>query len=90
MKKLIFLFGILFTLASSCLAQFNTQSPEQNQWVDSVFQSLTPDQRIAQLIWVNAYANENVESQMKVADLVKKYNLGGVISLPEIRRSRSN
>ncbi|RKD92205.1 glycoside hydrolase family 3 N-terminal domain-containing protein [Mangrovibacterium diazotrophicum] len=79
MKKLIFLFGILFTLAGQCLAQFNTQNPEQEQWVDSVFQSLTPDQRIAQLIWINAYADDKVEAQMKVADLVKKYNLGGVI-----------
>lgn len=79
MKKIGLLFVALTTSVFSVFAQFVTNDPHQEQWVDSVFQSLTPDQRIAQLIWVNAYANDDVEAQLKVADLLRTYNLGGVI-----------
>ncbi|MFV0268505.1 MAG: glycoside hydrolase family 3 N-terminal domain-containing protein [Draconibacterium sp.] len=51
----------------------------ENSWVDSVFQSLTPDQRIAQLVWVNTAANNDIAAQLKVTELIKKHNLGGVI-----------
>ncbi|WP_163715225.1 glycoside hydrolase family 3 N-terminal domain-containing protein [Mangrovibacterium lignilyticum] len=79
MKRYIFLAIGLIVLFNSSYAQFEVDGSGQEQWVDSVFQSLTPDQRIAQLIWVNAYANENIADQLRVADLIRKYNLGGVI-----------
>ena len=79
MKKISLLLVALLATVSSGFAQFVMNDPQQEQWVDSVFHSLTPDQRIAQLIWVNAYANDDVEAQLKVADLLRKYNLGGVI-----------
>jgi beta-glucosidase-like glycosyl hydrolase/CubicO group peptidase (beta-lactamase class C family) len=79
MKKITLLLIAFIASISFSFAQFVMNDPRQEQWVDSVFQSLTPDQRIAQLIWVNAYANDDVEAQLKVADLLRKYNLGGVI-----------
>jgi beta-glucosidase-like glycosyl hydrolase len=55
-------------------------SPAQ-KWVDSVFASLTPDQRIAQLMVVRL--SERTPTGVlfydkKVTELVKKYNIGGV------------
>ncbi len=55
-------------------------SPAQ-KWVDSVFASLTPDQRIAQLMVVRL--SERTPTgvlfyEKKVTELVKKYNIGGV------------
>lgn len=78
-KKAIFL--VLFFIASQghIFAQFKMEKMIETEWVDSVFQSLTPDQRIAQLVWINTAANKNVAAQLKVAELIKKYNLGGVI-----------
>ena len=77
-KLLLFLFTLAATMGQSS-AEFRMKELSQSQWVDSVFQSLTPEQRIAQLVWINAAANKDIASQLKVAELVKKYNLGGVI-----------
>lgn len=77
-KTLVF---ILLVIAGhgQIFAQFNIDDFLENEWVDSVFQSLTPEQRIAQLVWVNAAANDNISAQLKVAEQIKTYNLGGVI-----------
>jgi len=48
------------------------------QWVDSVFQSLTPDQRLGQLFMVAAWSNEQ-KNIKEIKELVKKYNIGGLI-----------
>lgn len=78
-KKIILILLVFSAVWSKLNAQSLSETQEQQQWVDSVFQSLTPDQRIAQLIWVNSAANKNIAGQIKVAELIKKYNLGGVI-----------
>jgi beta-glucosidase-like glycosyl hydrolase/CubicO group peptidase (beta-lactamase class C family) len=48
-------------------------------WVDSVFNSLTLDQRIAQLIMVDAYSNQGIKEKQKIEKLVRDYNIGGII-----------
>ncbi len=48
-------------------------------WVDSVFQSLTLEQRIAQLIMVNTGSNKNDEHQRYISRLIEDYNIGGLI-----------
>lgn len=51
--------------------------PEE-KWADSVYRSLTLEQRIAQLIFVRA--NYSGQPYMKVVDtLISKYNIGGVV-----------
>lgn len=58
-------------------AQIKLETLMENHWVDSVFNSLTPEQRIAQLVWVNV--SQDKVSRNKVAELVKNFNVGGVI-----------
>lgn len=48
-------------------------------WVDSVFESLTLTQRIAQLVMVDAYSNRNEAHIRSIERLVEKYNIGGII-----------
>ena len=74
-KKLtIFMFALLF---SSQLSAQNINYDEQI-WVDSVYNSLTTEQRIAQLIFVRA--NYSGKPYLKVVDtLISKYNIGGVV-----------
>jgi len=59
------------------------RSPEfikhKNYWVDSVFNSLTTDEKIAQLIMVAAYSNKGKEHKKNIENLIKKYNIGGLI-----------
>ena len=51
----------------------------KGSWADSVFSSLTPDERIAQLFMVAAYSNKGIEHIKEVNELVEKYKIGGLI-----------
>ncbi|TAJ14954.1 beta-N-acetylhexosaminidase [Marinilabiliaceae bacterium JC017] len=50
-----------------------------SQWVDSVYQSLSLDEQIAQLFWVTVYADGNPVNQTRATNLIKKYHPGGII-----------
>ncbi len=61
----------------------NKKSPDflkvEGKWTDSVFNSLTPDQRIAQLFMVAAYSNKGDEHKKSINRLVDEYKIGGLI-----------
>ncbi len=48
-------------------------------WVDSVLNSLSLDEKIAQLFMVAAYSNRDEEHTEDVIRVISKYNVGGVI-----------
>ncbi|MDR1171550.1 MAG: serine hydrolase [Bacteroidales bacterium] len=48
-------------------------------WVDSVFNSLTPDQRIGQLFFVTAYSNLEAKHVDAITEYINKYRIGGLI-----------
>ena len=48
------------------------------QWVDSVFNSLTNDQRIAQLMVIRAHSNLGADHVTKVVNDIQKYNVGAL------------
>ena len=48
-------------------------------WVDSVFRTLSPEERIAQLIIIEAFSNKGEKYEADVMNLVKRYKVGGVI-----------
>ncbi len=50
-----------------------------DNWVDSVFNSLSPAEKIAQLIMVQAYSNKGPEHTKATIQLIKKYNIGGLV-----------
>jgi beta-N-acetylhexosaminidase len=52
---------------------------EGSHWVDSVFQSLTPDQRIAQLFMVAAYSNSDKTHINEIKKLIEVNGIGGLI-----------
>lgn len=47
--------------------------------VDSILNTMTVREMIAQLIWVPAWADEKGGNYMQVEDLVRKYGVGGII-----------
>lgn len=59
------------------------ESPEflktGGEWTDSIMNMLTLDERIAQMIMVQAYSNKGVEHEIEVARVISRYNIGGVI-----------
>ncbi|UCG27500.1 MAG: serine hydrolase [Bacteroidales bacterium] len=49
------------------------------EWVDSVFSILSPEERIAQLIFVAAYSDHMVSHEVAITDLIRDYKIGGLI-----------
>ena len=48
-------------------------------WVDSVMQTLTIDQQIAQCIWIAGYSNRDVAHEVEISDIIRKYGVGGIV-----------
>jgi beta-N-acetylhexosaminidase len=60
---------------SPMIKAFNTASP----WVDSVFSTLTLDERIAQLMIVEAFSNRGKAYEEDLLLLINRYKVGGLI-----------
>lgn len=54
-------------------------TPRQQHWVDSVFNSLTFEERLGQLFMVAAYSNKGPAHQEEISQLIREENLGGLI-----------
>ncbi len=84
MKKIRF---VLFFLVAVVLVSFIPKEKGQNppfytndtHWADSVFKTLTPDERIAQLFMVAAYSNKDKAHMKEIKKLIDDYKIGGLI-----------
>lgn len=74
MRAFLFLFFVLVNVHS--FSQDRDQ--RANAWADSVLQSLSPDQKIAQLMIIRAHSNMGQDHAKKVSSLIKQYNVGGL------------
>jgi beta-N-acetylhexosaminidase len=76
MKKHVLLaFGILASFPS--FAQYKSSLNAQ-QWTDSVFNSLSNDEKIAQLIIIRAHSNLGPDHISKVVSEIQQYNVGAL------------
>lgn len=48
-------------------------------WVDSVMRTMTPDERIAQLIMVAAWSNKGDAHREEIVHLIREYKIGGLV-----------
>ena len=79
----IFAFLTLFLLSSPFLygqyhANLNQSTAEEAIWVDSVFNSMTIDERIGQLFMIRAHSNLGADHVQHVEHLIKEYHVGGM------------
>ncbi|TVZ26510.1 beta-glucosidase-like glycosyl hydrolase [Gillisia sp. Hel_I_86] len=86
--KLIKFYAPLFLLISICsnvsAQETKVKLPEflkftHSVWVDSLMKSLTPEERIAQLIMVAAYSNKEDGHRKEILKLIKDQKIGGLI-----------
>lgn len=73
---LIILLGL--TLAARAQNDPFASASAADRWVDSVFQSLTTDERIAQLIMIRAHSDLGADHIRKVEQQIKKYKVGAL------------
>lgn len=75
MKKI---FCFLLLLASySSFGQYKSKLTKE-QWVDSVFNSLSDNEKIAQLMVIRAHSNLGADHIAKVTKDIEKYNVGAL------------
>ncbi|MFO7616853.1 MAG: glycoside hydrolase family 3 N-terminal domain-containing protein [Bacteroidales bacterium] len=78
MRILPFLF-LVAVLPLCSQASYNPPFGEtSHRWVDSVYQSLSPRERIGQLIMVAAYSNRGPDHPAEIERLIREYGIGGI------------
>ena len=84
MHKLILLFTL--SLITSTIHAQETSNPllakdveGQTKWVDSVYNSLTVNEKITQLYMVQVFSSQTDAEKAKVLSLIKKNKIGGII-----------
>jgi len=79
MKKRILFIAMLGFLLSTVQTQAQYSSAfNASHWVDSVFNTLTPQERIGQLMIIRAHSNLGQQHIDQVVDEIRKYNVGGL------------
>ena len=86
MKVKTVLFALTVLFISFSLSAQNSERIEpdflkyqNSKWVDSIMNTLSPDERIAQLIMVAAYSNRGDEHKQEILELIKEQKIGGLI-----------
>ncbi|MFN8254776.1 MAG: glycoside hydrolase family 3 N-terminal domain-containing protein [Bacteroidales bacterium] len=88
--KVLVFFSLFFVVSSFIFFEETneTKTPKDNdpefikyksKWIDSVFNSLSLEERIGQLIMVAAYSNLGKEHQQNIENIIKTYKPGGLI-----------
>ncbi|MAM05387.1 MAG: hypothetical protein CMD06_05455 [Flavobacteriales bacterium] len=54
---------------------------ESSNWVDSIMNKMSDDEKIAQLFMVAAYSNKDEIHQQKIVEVIEKYKIGGLMFL---------
>ncbi len=82
-RKSVGVFLLLFSLLYGTSFAQTDEPPflkhTQSAWVDSVMQTLSPDERIAQLISVAAYSNRDEAHKQALIQMIKKHKVGGLV-----------
>ena len=78
-KILITLILLNLLIFQSSYSQDYVEITKEQQWVDSVMNKLTFEEKIAQLFMVAAYSNKDQKHIDEITYLINKYKIGGLI-----------
>ena len=77
MKRQFLLLALICIIISFSFSQSRSSLPRE-KWVDSVFNSLSKDEKIAQLMVIRAHSNLGEAHVKGVTELIQKYNVGAL------------
>ena len=79
----LIIYSFIFTLGFS---QDETPNPlltedikAQQKWVDSIYNAMTPKERVGQLFMVQAFSNKGFKHENQISAMIQNYHIGGVI-----------
>jgi beta-N-acetylhexosaminidase len=78
MRNVFLTLAAVILLSANYAQDFFKKTPQANHWVDSVFQTLTPEQKVAQLMIIRAHSNLGQKHVNEVTELINRYNVGGL------------
>lgn len=78
LKRLFLLLFFLNACLTNHAQKFSEKSAKASHWADSVFATLSNEQKIAQLMIIRAHSNLGEEHVQKISQLIKQYNVGGL------------
>jgi beta-N-acetylhexosaminidase len=80
--KLLFILSFGFILFTKMAAQPSDPLFSKyinHPWVDSVMNTLSTEQKIAQCIWVAGYSDREISHEVEISDIIRKYGVGGIV-----------
>ena len=82
-NRRLILFSVFFLIPILSIAQlrnpFSAPTPEQNEWVDSVFKSLKRKERIAQMFFIRAHTDKGKAYEDSIGQIIKTDKVGGLV-----------
>ncbi|MBK7408628.1 MAG: hypothetical protein IPJ40_11535 [Saprospirales bacterium] len=76
---LFFLLLLVFSSFSDYTAPLPSPEAQGQQWVDSVYQEMSLEEQIGQLIWLRAFSNKGSEHVQAVERMIRDYHVGGLL-----------
>ncbi len=76
LSSLIFLSGIISNYPPKTI--LSSQMPEEDRWVDSVFQSMSQEERLGQLFMIRAHSDKGPDHVAGVEQLIRDYHVGSL------------
>jgi beta-N-acetylhexosaminidase len=84
MRQIIF--SLLFLFSTFSIFAQTADNPllakdvmAQQKWVDSVYASMSLEEKVAQLFMVQVMSNQDAKTKSKIVELVRDYKIGGII-----------
>ncbi|WP_100611432.1 glycoside hydrolase family 3 N-terminal domain-containing protein [Confluentibacter lentus] len=79
----IYLFFLFITFSISAQKTENpllaSDVKAQKKWVDSVYASMSLNEKVAQLFMVQVMSNQDAKTKLKIIELIRDYRIGGII-----------
>ncbi len=80
-RAIIFIFLLIISGPAVMAGEVDSipvREPDDVPWVDSVMNSLTLDERIAQLMMIRTYSNKDESYYSQTESIIQQYNIGGL------------
>jgi beta-N-acetylhexosaminidase len=92
MIRKFWLILLIFLAKLSVYADPNptNKTQTQEQWVDSVFNTLTEDEKLGQLFMVAAYSDKGQDHIAELENIIRQYHVGGLVFIKGNLRTQVN
>ncbi len=78
MKLFLNVLLLVFVLTPALVSAQNKTALQAKTWADSVFNSLSKEEKVAQLLVIRAHSNLGPDHVSQVTELIQKYNVGAL------------